>query len=182
MQRHPVYTWEILNRVGAFAGFARTAALHHEKLDGSGHPWGVKGEELDRAARILCVADMYEALTASRPYRAGLSRDAALQIIAAGSGKHVCAEATAALGRSHHQPPSGHILTARACRSSCRCSSPSRRTQRRIWENPRFARHGSKRPGRALRASSESTAESNQPPRGPPPDREFSCTTRGRTC
>jgi len=100
MQRHPVYTWEILNRVGAFAGFARTAALHHEKLDGSGYPWGVKGEELDRAARILCVADMYEALTANRPYRAGLSRDAALQIIAAGSGKHVCAEATAALGEA----------------------------------------------------------------------------------
>lgn len=97
MQRHPVYTWEILQRVNAFAGFARTASLHHEKLDGSGYPWGVKAEELDIASRILCVADMYEALTANRPYRAGLSRDQALKIISSGSGKLVCPLATEAL-------------------------------------------------------------------------------------
>jgi HD-GYP domain-containing protein (c-di-GMP phosphodiesterase class II) len=97
MQRHPVYTWEILQRVGAFAGFARTAALHHEKLDGTGYPWGVKAEALDVPARILCVADIYEALTAHRPYRAGLTREAALKIIRSGSGKHVCPLATEAL-------------------------------------------------------------------------------------
>lgn len=97
MQRHPLYTWEILQRVGAFAGFARTAALHHEKLDGSGYPWGVKGEELDVPSRILCVADIYEALTAHRPYRAGLTREAALKIIRSGSGKHVCPLATEAI-------------------------------------------------------------------------------------
>lgn len=90
MQRHPLYTWEILQTVGAFASFARTAALHHEKLDGSGYPWGVRGEELDMPSRILCVADIYEALTANRPYRAGLTRDAALQIIRSGGGKHLC--------------------------------------------------------------------------------------------
>jgi putative nucleotidyltransferase with HDIG domain len=97
MQRHPLYTWEILQRVSAFAGFARTAALHHEKLDGSGYPWGVKAEDLDIPARILCVADIYEALTAHRPYRAGLSREAALKIIRSGVGKHVCPIATDAL-------------------------------------------------------------------------------------
>ena len=97
MQRHPVYTWEILQRVGAFSAFARTAALHHEKLDGSGYPWGVKGDELDVPARILCVADMYEALTANRPYRAGLSRDSALKIIRAGSGTQICPLAAEAL-------------------------------------------------------------------------------------
>lgn len=97
MQRHPLYTWEILQRVGAFATFARTAALHHEKLDGTGYPWGVKAEDLDVPSRILCVADIYEALTANRPYRAGLSRDAALKIIRSGSGKHVCPMATEAL-------------------------------------------------------------------------------------
>jgi putative nucleotidyltransferase with HDIG domain len=97
MQRHPLYTWEILERVSAFSSFARTAALHHEKLDGSGYPWGVKGEDLDISARILCVADMYEALTANRPYRSGLSRDQSLKIIASGAGKHVCPLATEAL-------------------------------------------------------------------------------------
>ena len=97
MQRHPLFTWEILQRVGAFAGFARTAALHHEKLDGTGYPWGVKADDLDIPARILCVADIYEALTAHRPYRAGLSREAALKIIRSGVGKHVCPIATDAL-------------------------------------------------------------------------------------
>jgi len=97
MQRHPLYTWEILQRVSAFAGFARMAALHHEKLDGTGYPWGVKAEDLDIPARILCVADIYEALTAHRPYRAGLTRDAALKIIRSGVGKHVCPIATDAL-------------------------------------------------------------------------------------
>ena len=97
MQRHPIYTWEILQRVGAFSSFARTAALHHEKLDGSGYPWGVKGDELDVPARILCVADMYEALTAHRPYRAGLSRESALKIIRAGNGKEICPLASEAL-------------------------------------------------------------------------------------
>ncbi|MGK2963407.1 MAG: HD-GYP domain-containing protein [Gemmatimonadaceae bacterium] len=97
MQRHPLFTWEILQRVGAFSSFARTAALHHEKLDGSGYPWGVKGEDLDISARILCVADMYEALTANRPYRAGLGRETALKIIREGSGKHTCPVAAEAL-------------------------------------------------------------------------------------
>lgn len=97
MQRHPLYTWEILKNVSAFAGFARTAALHHEKLDGSGYPWGVPGSELDIPARILCVADMYEALTANRPYRAGLTREAALKIIHSESGRLLCPLATEAL-------------------------------------------------------------------------------------
>ena len=109
MQRHPLYTWEILQRVGAFSGFARTAALHHEKLDGSGYPWGVRGEDLDLPARILCVADMYEALTAHRPYRAGLGRETALKIIREGSGKHVCPVAAEALTEATR-----HLKTALA--------------------------------------------------------------------
>ncbi len=109
MQRHPLYTWEILQRVGAFSGFARTAALHHEKLDGSGYPWGVRGEDLDLSARILCVADMYEALTAHRPYRAGLGRETALKIIREGSGKHVCPVAAEALTEATR-----HLKTALA--------------------------------------------------------------------
>ena len=89
--------------------FARTAALHHEKLDGSGYPWGVRGEDLDLPARILCVADMYEALTAHRPYRAGLGRETALKIIREGSGKHVCPVAAEALTEATR-----HLKTALA--------------------------------------------------------------------
>jgi HD-GYP domain-containing protein (c-di-GMP phosphodiesterase class II) len=66
VEAHPRFTWEVLSRVGAFADIARPAALHHEKLDGSGYPWGLAGEALDDAARALAVADIYEALTADR--------------------------------------------------------------------------------------------------------------------
>lgn len=81
VQAHPIYTWEILGRVPAFASFARQAATHHEKLDGSGYPWKLRGDELDAPARALVVADIYEALTANRPYRAGMPVDKALAIL-----------------------------------------------------------------------------------------------------
>ncbi|HET7320872.1 MAG TPA: HD domain-containing phosphohydrolase [Longimicrobiaceae bacterium] len=97
MEAHPLYSWQILSRVDAFREFARMASLHHEKLDGSGYPWGVTGEDLDPAARILCVADIYEALTADRPYRAGMTPAAALAIIHKDSGPRLCADSVAGL-------------------------------------------------------------------------------------
>ena len=66
MERHPQYTLDILERVSAFRGFARTAALHHERLDGSGYPFHYDGEELDLSARILCVVDIYDAISSDR--------------------------------------------------------------------------------------------------------------------
>lgn len=86
--------------MSAFAGFARTAAFHHEKLDGSGYPWGVKADDLDVMARTLAVADMYEALTANRPYRASLSRDEALGIIRSTAACPVVTEALDSATRS----------------------------------------------------------------------------------
>jgi putative nucleotidyltransferase with HDIG domain len=90
MQRHPAHTWEILSRVGAFADFAKMASLHHEKLDGSGYPWGVRGEDLDLPTRILCVADIFEALTAPRPYREAMPSSVALDLIRKDAGVKVC--------------------------------------------------------------------------------------------
>lgn len=86
VQRHPFFTWEILSRVPAFRDFAWSAALHHERLDGSGYPWHLSGNRLDLTARILCVSDVYEALTADRPYRAGLSWEVSSGILAEGRG------------------------------------------------------------------------------------------------
>lgn len=97
IERHPLHTWEILSRVGAFQGFARMAALHHEKLDGTGYPWRVGGDELDTSARILAVADIYEALTADRPYRAGMTPDAAISILRRDAGPRLCPDAVEAL-------------------------------------------------------------------------------------
>ena len=54
---------------------------HHEHLDGSGYPVGVSGPEIHPWARICTVADVYEALTSNRPYRVGLTADAAFRIM-----------------------------------------------------------------------------------------------------
>lgn len=81
LEQHPVHTFEILSRVAAFSTFALTAALHHEKLDGSGYPWRQGSGRLDLAARILTVADMYEAPTAHRPYRRAFAPGEALDIL-----------------------------------------------------------------------------------------------------
>ena len=97
VERHPAYTWEILSRIEAFRGFAWTAAVHHEKLDGSGYPWRLLAAELDLPARILGIADMYEALTADRPYRAGLTPEVALDILQSESGTKLDADGIDAL-------------------------------------------------------------------------------------
>jgi HD-GYP domain-containing protein (c-di-GMP phosphodiesterase class II) len=94
---HPRFTWEILARVRAFADFARPASLHHEKLDGSGYPWGLAGDALDDEARVLVVADIYEAMTADRPYRAGMPPDRALAIMAEDRDTKLCGRALDAL-------------------------------------------------------------------------------------
>lgn len=81
MKKHPAWTWEILERVPAFHRFALPASLHHERLDGRGYPWGIAADGLDLGARILAVADVYEALTAERPYRHAMDAEAALGIM-----------------------------------------------------------------------------------------------------
>lgn len=81
IRTHPVYTWNILARVSPLAGIARTAAVHHERLDGRGYPWALEASVLDRGARILAVSDVLEALTAERPYRGAMPAADALAII-----------------------------------------------------------------------------------------------------
>ncbi len=75
MRQHTRFTLEILKRVSRFRQFAATAASHHERLDGSGYHLGLKGEELGPLARVLAAADVTEALSADRPYRAGMTAD-----------------------------------------------------------------------------------------------------------
>jgi HD-GYP domain-containing protein (c-di-GMP phosphodiesterase class II) len=83
--------------VRAFADFARPAALHHEKLDGSGYPWGLAGDALDPSERVLVVVDIYEALTADRPYRAGMPPEKAFGILEQDRGTKLCPRALDAL-------------------------------------------------------------------------------------
>lgn len=97
LQKHPVHTLTILEHVSAFRGFARVAAFHHERLDGSGYPWGFGSGELDQPARILAVADVYEALVAERPYRSGMPHEDAMLFLRSQRGAKLCSDAIDAL-------------------------------------------------------------------------------------
>lgn len=100
VRRHPKLTFEVLRRVIAFRDVAKVAAAHHERLDGSGYHRGVTGEELDRPARVLAVADVCEALSAERPYRDALSPDEVKAIMARDVGTKLdrdCYEAVEAV-------------------------------------------------------------------------------------
>ena len=97
VRRHPRLSMVILRGVPALADVARLAVMHHERLDGSGYPYGLTASELNLPARILQVADVAEALTAERPYRAALPVDEVLSIMRAEAGTRLDAQAFAAL-------------------------------------------------------------------------------------
>jgi HD-GYP domain-containing protein (c-di-GMP phosphodiesterase class II) len=94
---HPAYTQRILERVTAFAGIVGIASAHHERLDGKGYHLGLPAERLSPMSRALAVADVYEALTADRPYRQGLPRNEALAILRGLSGAALCTASVEAL-------------------------------------------------------------------------------------
>jgi HD-GYP domain-containing protein (c-di-GMP phosphodiesterase class II) len=100
IRMHPVYTEQILARVPAFAPFATAAAAHHERIDGRGYPYALAGSSLTPYSRVLAVSDVFEALTADRPYRGGLPVDEALAIMRREAGTHLCGETLDALERS----------------------------------------------------------------------------------
>jgi putative nucleotidyltransferase with HDIG domain len=95
--RHPEYALRILARVAGLAEVAELAAAHHERPDGFGYPLGLTAEDLPVAARVLRVADIYEALTADRPYRPALPREEACAIMRDDLGAGICPDAFDAL-------------------------------------------------------------------------------------
>ncbi len=97
IRRHPELTLRILEPVPAFAVVAELAACHHERLDGLGYFRGMTEPELTTGARIVAVADVYEALTADRPYRAAMSTEAALAVLREEAGSHVSGDVVEAL-------------------------------------------------------------------------------------
>jgi HD-GYP domain-containing protein (c-di-GMP phosphodiesterase class II) len=73
MRRHPLTGAQIVAPLEFFADGALIVRHHHERQDGSGYPDGLMGESIPIGARIVAVADVYDALTSDRPYRRALS-------------------------------------------------------------------------------------------------------------
>ncbi len=91
VQEHPRLTYEVLSRVSPFRHLAEAAASHHEKLDGSGYHRGLRGEDLGLPARLLAVADVFDALSQDRPYRPAVPIEGVLTLLRAeGDAGRLC--------------------------------------------------------------------------------------------
>jgi putative nucleotidyltransferase with HDIG domain len=82
MKEHPRTGARILEPIPEYGHLIPIVLQHHEWFDGNGYPFGLAGEAIDQGARILAVADVYDALTSKRPYREALSHEQAVSIIA----------------------------------------------------------------------------------------------------
>lgn len=112
MERHPVIGAEVLRRcesqvnaVGhsVFQTGIEIAEGHHEKYDGSGYPYGLKGEAIPLSARIVAVADVFDALTSKRPYKDAWPVERALTVMDEEVGGHFDPDVVAALHRAMPQ-------------------------------------------------------------------------------
>lgn len=87
MKQHPQMGVEMLKNTHLLSSVTATVREHHERWNGKGYPYGLRGNSIHFDAQIVAVADVYEALTADRPYRKGLPPYYALEMILAWSGK-----------------------------------------------------------------------------------------------
>ncbi|MGI8475996.1 MAG: HD-GYP domain-containing protein [Thermomicrobiales bacterium] len=97
MRLHPVFGTDVVKEFGAYQEGMRLVRHHHEHWDGGGYPDGIAGEAIRLGARMLAIADTFDALTSDRPYRAGMSVDRARSILREGAGTQWDADVVAAL-------------------------------------------------------------------------------------
>ena len=83
MRTHPYLTSRTFSKPTALGAIGQLAALHHERMDGSGYPSGLTAEALPMAARVIAAADVYHALLEPRPHRSAMTRDEARDVVSA---------------------------------------------------------------------------------------------------
>ena len=81
MKHHAAYTYYILSGIDDFDEIRDWAAFHHERLDGSGYPFGKSASDLNTQERIMACVDIYQALIENRPYKQGISHEKACEIL-----------------------------------------------------------------------------------------------------
>lgn len=87
MKKHPAIGADILKDIKMLDGLSNGTLYHHERFDGSGYPSGLKGDEIPLIARIISVADTYDAMTRTRCYRKGMGQETALAELKKQSGR-----------------------------------------------------------------------------------------------
>jgi HD-GYP domain-containing protein (c-di-GMP phosphodiesterase class II) len=86
VKKHSEFGWMVLRNMGCFEEASLMLLHHHERLDGCGYPGRLSGTQIPLGARIIAVADTYDALTTDRPYRKGRTKDAAVQELLLSAG------------------------------------------------------------------------------------------------
>ncbi len=81
IKNHAYYTYEILRKIKGMEDITSWASMHHEKLNGSGYPFGKNASNLGFKERLMCCLDIYQALTETRPYKDGFSHDKSIMIL-----------------------------------------------------------------------------------------------------
>ena len=97
MRSHPEMGLTLLDRAGQSSREVLAVLYHHERLDGSGYPYGLKAESIPIEARIVAVADTYDALTSDRPYRHACSQAEARRVLIEEAGSRLDSRAVSAL-------------------------------------------------------------------------------------
>jgi HD-GYP domain-containing protein (c-di-GMP phosphodiesterase class II) len=105
VKEHAYYTETILGSIGAFRELATIAGAHHERLDGTGYPRGLSGDEIAIETRIITTADIFDAITAERPYRGAIPIPQALEIMRKTVGTALDADCFEALVRAVERVP-----------------------------------------------------------------------------
>ncbi len=88
IEKHPEIGWRLLSSTNEFSELAQFVLNHHEKWDGSGYPHGIKGEAIPIEARIIAIADAYDAMTSKRSYQESMSMEEAVEELRRCSGTH----------------------------------------------------------------------------------------------
>ena len=100
IQRHSFETYQILRGISGLEDITLWAAYHHERLDGQGYPFHRRGAELTIEARIIAVADVFQALAQPRPYRQSLPPVQILRVLRAAADQHLDSDLVEILGRN----------------------------------------------------------------------------------
>ena len=105
MKKHPAHGARILENIqnASVQAVLPGVKYHHEKWDGTGYPEGLRGEEIPMLARLLGVADFFDALTSARAYRPALAHDVAVDLITQSSGTHFEASLAELVKRLHQE-------------------------------------------------------------------------------
>jgi putative nucleotidyltransferase with HDIG domain len=92
IKNHPVYGANIVEPVGFLRGEREIVLQHHEKMDGSGYPYGIKGDEISIGARIIAVCDVFEGVTSNRPYRKPMEPERVIKLLEEEAGDKLDAD------------------------------------------------------------------------------------------